>query len=69
MYVPFIVTDRVAWSVSLCITVVSRAKNSWTDRDVFWVVPLGGHKEPCIWRGSKFPCGRGNFGGRGGTRV
>jgi len=45
--------DWVAWSsvclsIGLTVTVVSPAKNGWTDRDSVWVVGSGGSKEACI---------------------
>jgi len=59
-----IVTDQVAWSVSLfvglLVTVVNPAK-SWTDRDAILVEDLVGPKEPCIRLESRFPMHRGNF--------
>ena len=31
-------------------------KNSWTDRDVIWIIDSCGPKEACIRSGSRFPC-------------
>jgi len=57
-----IVTDRVAWSVSLSVCHTSEpCKNGWTDRDAIWVEDSGGPKELCIrWR-FRSPMGNGNF--------
>ena len=53
-----IVVDRVAWSVGLSVTVVSPAKNGWTDRDAVWVQDSRNH----ILDGSPdLPMGRGNL--------
>jgi len=46
-----IATDEVAWSVGasvLFVTIVSPAKNGWTDRDAVWVGDSGVTKEQCI---------------------
>ena len=67
MYMRPVVTDRLVWSVSLSVTVVSPAKTADTDRDGVWVEDLGGPKEPCIRWGFRSPMGMGNFKGeRGG---
>jgi len=65
-----ILTDRVAWSVSLSVCHTSEpCKNGRTDRAAFWVEDLGGPGEPCIsikW-GPDPPMGRGKKqkGGQG----
>jgi len=51
--VPWLVCLYFGLSDDCCllVTLVSPAKNSWTDRDAFWDGDLGGPKEPCIRRG------------------
>jgi len=49
-----IVTDRVAWSVSLSVCHSNEpCKNGWTDRDAIWVFGLDGPKESYIRWGSR----------------
>jgi len=46
-----VATDRIAWSVSLCLSVghfCEPCKNGWTNGDAVWVGDSGGPKEPCI---------------------
>jgi len=50
-----IVTDQVAWSVGLSVTLVSPAKNGCTDRDAVWVEDSGEPWEPCIRWGVQIP--------------
>ena len=57
-----VVTDRVAWSVGLSVTVVSPAILAETDRDAFWVVGSGGQKT-MSHMGSRYPQGKYNFWG------
>jgi len=59
------VTDRVAWSVGLSVTLVSPAK--WLKRSI-WVEDSGGPKEPCIRWGSDPPW-EGNFEGAKGRPI
>ena len=61
-----VVTDRVAWSVSLSDCHTSEpCNNGGTDRDAVWDEDSGGPKAPCIRWGPDPPMGRGNFeGGR-----
>ena len=59
-----IVTDKVAWSVCLSVSLAVRrycepCKNGWTDRDVVLDVDLGGPKEPCVRRGGSDPACKG----------
>jgi len=61
-----IVTDAVAWSVSVGRSVhhnCEPCKNGWTDRDAIWVVDSGGPKEPRIGWVSRSPMQKGNFEG------
>jgi len=55
-----IVTDGVSWSVCRSVTILSPAKNRWSDRDTVWVVGTDGPKDPCIRWESRSPA-RGNF--------
>jgi len=59
-----ILTDRVAWSVGLSVTLVSPAKTA-----AFWVEDLGGPGEPCIRWGPDPPMGRGKFVGDNGHPI
>jgi len=43
-----IVTNRVAWSVGLYVTVLSPAKKGSTDQDAVWVEDSGWPNVPCI---------------------
>jgi len=64
-----IVTDQVAWSVGLCVTLVSPAKTAEPIEMPFglrtWVVP-GNHV--LDW-GPDPPMGRGNFEGEGASHC
>jgi len=69
-----VVTDWVAWSDGLLVGLsvchsCEPCKNGWTSWDAIWVMGSDGLKELCIrWR-SRYPMGRGNFGGKGRTIV
>jgi len=45
---PTVQTEPLALSVGLSVTVVSPAKNGWTDRDAIWVVDSGASEEACV---------------------
>jgi len=57
-----IVTDRVAWSLLVCLSVclpvclsVCHTSEPCTDRDAVWFEDSGGPNEPCIRWGSRSP--------------
>jgi len=64
-----IVTDQVAWSVGLSVTLVSHAKNGCTNRDAVWVDNSGGPKEPCIRWGPDPPWEGAILRGKGRSSV
>jgi len=51
-------------SVGRSVTIVSPAKNGWTDRDAVWGVHSSGPKEPCIRWGIRSPVPRRNYDGK-----
>jgi len=52
---------RLSSVVCRSVTLVSPAKNGWTDRDAVWDEDSGGPREPCIIWGSRSPHGKGQF--------
>jgi len=61
MYVDAAYWYRPSSVVCRSVTLVSPAKNGWTDRDAIWVKDSGGPRESCIRWGSRSPHGKGHF--------
>jgi len=55
-----IITDRVVWSVSLSVTLMSSAKNGSTDQDAIWVDDFWGPRNHVLDVGPD-PHGKGQF--------